>query len=121
MASLIERLRRQFLHVVKHELENAGIRDINNVQASMFFNISDAETSAGELTTRGCYLGSNVTYNLKRLVEEGYLTQQRSPDDRRLTLVSLTAKGRAFARPTERDVSHAIPHATACHDYRTRA
>src|ERR1700746_4201124 len=83
--SLIERTHRQFLEIVELELDGLGIRDINNVQAMMLFNIGDAEMTVGELTTRGCYLGSNVSYNLKKLVENGYLVQERSVHDRRST------------------------------------
>ena len=65
--SLIERLHRHFLEVVKLELEGLGIHDINNVQGMMLFNIGEAEMTVGELTLRGCYLGSNVSYNLKKM------------------------------------------------------
>src|SRR6201987_4165204 len=92
--SLIERLHRHFLEVVKLELEGLGIHDINNVQGMMLFNIGDAEMTVGELTLRGCYLGSNVSYNVKKMVENGYLAQQRSLHDRRSIHVQLTAKGR---------------------------
>jgi DNA-binding MarR family transcriptional regulator len=91
--SLIERLHRHFLDVVKLELDGSDIRDINNVQALMLFNIGDAEMTVGELTLRGCYLGSNVSYNLKKLVENGYVEQARSPHDRRAVHVRLTEKG----------------------------
>jgi len=91
--SLIERLHRQFLEVVKLELDGLGIRDINNVQAMMLFNIGDAEMTVGELILRGCYLGSNVSYNLKKMVENGYLVQERSVHDRRSFHVRLTDKG----------------------------
>src|ERR1700759_1431871 len=91
--SLVERLHRHFLEVVKLELEGLGIHDINNVQGMMLFNIGDAEMTVGELTLRGCYLGSNVSYNVKKMVENGYLTQQRSLHDRRSIHVRLTDKG----------------------------
>jgi len=94
--SLIERLHRQFLEIVKLELEGVGIRDINNVQALMLFNIGDAEMTVGELTLRGCYLGSNVSYNVKKMVENGYLAQKRSVHDRRSIHVKPTEKGRAL-------------------------
>ena len=81
--SLIERLHRHFLEVVKLELEGLGIPDINNVQGMMLYNIGDAEMTVGELTLRGCYLGSNVSYNVKKMVENGYLAQERSLHDRR--------------------------------------
>ena len=94
--SLIERLHRQFLEVVKLELEGLGIHDINSVQAVMLFNIGDAEMTVGELTLRGCYLGSNVSYNVKKMVENGYLAQERSVHDRRSIHVKLTKNGRAL-------------------------
>jgi DNA-binding MarR family transcriptional regulator len=92
--SLVERLHRHFLEVVKLELDGLRIHDINNVQGLMLFNIGDAEMSVGELTLRGCYLGSNVSYNVKKLVENGYLVQERSVHDRRAIHVRLTEKGR---------------------------
>ena len=94
--SLVERLHRQFLDVVKLELERSDIRDINNVQAMMLFNLGDSEMTVGELTLRGCYLGSNVSYNLKKLVENGYVEQARSPHDRRSVHVRATPKGRSL-------------------------
>src|SRR5437660_12880308 len=91
--SLVERLHRQFLEVVKLELDGLGIHDINNVQGMMLYNIGDAEMTVGELTLRGCYLGSNVSYNLKKMVENGYLAQERSLHDRRSVRIRLTEKG----------------------------
>lgn len=94
--SLVERLHRHFLEVVKLELDGLGIHDINNVQGLMLFNIGDAEMTVGELTLRGCYLGSNVSYNVKKMVENDYLAQERSVHDRRSIHVKLTDKGRAL-------------------------
>ena len=94
--SLVERLHRHFLEVVKLELDGLGIHDINNVQGLMLFNIGDAEMTVGELTLRGCYLGSNVSYNVKKMVENDYLVQERSVHDRRSIHVKLTDKGRAL-------------------------
>jgi DNA-binding MarR family transcriptional regulator len=94
VVSLVERLHRHFLEVVKLELDGLGIHDINNVQGMMLFNIGDAEMTVGELTLRGCYLGSNVSYNVKKMVENGYLSQERSVHDRRSIHVKLTDKGR---------------------------
>src|SRR5260221_89692 len=91
--ALIERLHRQFLEVVKLELDTQGVHDINNVQAMILFNIGDLELTVGELTLRGCYLGSNVSYNVKKMVENGYLIQERSAHDRRSIRVRLSQKG----------------------------
>src|SRR5437763_15577255 len=94
--SLVERLHRHFLEVVKLELDGLGMHDINNVQAMMLFNIGDAQMTVGELTLRGCYLGSNVSYNVKKMVENGYLAQERSVHDRRSAHVKLTDKARSL-------------------------
>src|SRR5438477_12182795 len=91
--SYVERLHRQFLEVVKLELEGLRIHDINNIQAMMLFNIGDAEMTVGELILRGCYLGSNVSYNVKKMVENEYLAHERSVHDRRSFHVRLTEKG----------------------------
>ena len=93
---LIERLHRQFLDVVKLELDALRVHDVNNVQALMLFNMGDAEISVGELTMRGYYLGSNVSYNVKKLSESGYLVAERSMHDRRSIRVRLTPKGRTL-------------------------
>jgi DNA-binding MarR family transcriptional regulator len=91
--SLIERLHRQCLEVVKAELDRIGVRDLNNVQALILFNIGKEELTVGELTQRGYYLGSNVSYNVRKMVENGYLTQERSTHDRRSVRVRLSDKG----------------------------
>lgn len=90
---LIERLHRQFLEVVKGEVDRLGIRDINNIQALILYNIGEDELTVGELTHRGYYLGSNVSYNVRKMVENGYLIQERSTHDRRSIRVRLSDKG----------------------------
>ena len=91
--SLVERLHRLLLDVIKDEFERVGVLDINAVQALLLFNIGDNEVTAGELKTRGYYQGSNVSYNLKKLVEMGYMHHQRCEIDRRSVRVRLTVKG----------------------------
>lgn len=90
---LVERLHRQLLDVIKDELERINQTDINSVQALLLYNIGDAELTPGELRSRGHYLGSNVSYNLKQLVEKGYIKDERSSTDRRSKRVSLTETG----------------------------
>jgi len=98
LIGLIERLHRQCLEVIKADLDRQGIRDLNNVQALILFNIGEEELSIGELTQRGYYLGSNVSYNVKKMVENGYLIQERSPHDRRSFHVRAADKGVAVYR-----------------------
>ncbi|SFS40073.1 DNA-binding transcriptional regulator, MarR family [Sulfitobacter marinus] len=92
--SLVERLHRLLLDVIKDEFERVGALEINAVQALLLFNIGDNEVTAGELKTRGYYQGSNVSYNLKKLVDMGYMHHQRCEIDRRSVRVRLTEKGR---------------------------
>src|SRR5438094_10486172 len=103
--SLVERLHRHFLEVVKLELDGLGIHDINNVQGMMLFNTGDAEMTVGELTLRGCYLGSNVSYDPKKMVENGYLVQERSVHDRSSIPCAAQRQVARFARPAQ---CHAI-------------
>jgi DNA-binding MarR family transcriptional regulator len=91
---LVERLRRRLLEVIKDEFDRCGRNDVNSVQALLLYNISDKELTAGELRTCGYYLGSNVSYNVKKLVETGYLHHARSCIDRRAVRISLTDKGK---------------------------
>ena len=92
--TLVERLHRLLLDVIKDEFERLGLLEVNAVQGLLLFNIGENEVTAGELKTRGYYQGSNVSYNLKKLVEMGYMHHQRCEIDRRAVRVRLTAKGR---------------------------
>ena len=90
---MIERLHRYFLDVVKIELDRKDVEDINNVQAMILYNIGHDTMTVGELTHRGYYLGSNVSYNVKKMSENGYIEQERSVHDKRSIRVKLTDKG----------------------------
>ena len=92
--AMVERLHRLLLDVIKDEFERLAILEINSVQALLLFNIGENEVTAGELKSRGYYQGSNVSYNLKKLVDLGYMHHQRSEIDRRSVRVRLTEKGR---------------------------
>jgi DNA-binding MarR family transcriptional regulator len=92
--TLVERLHRRLLDVIKDEFDRRGRSDVNSVQALLLYNIGDKELTASELRTRGYYLGSNVSYNVKKLVEMGYLHHARSRMDRRAVRISLTPKGK---------------------------
>ncbi|MEN8891805.1 MarR family winged helix-turn-helix transcriptional regulator [Planktotalea arctica] len=92
--ALVERLHRLLLDVIKDEFERINVLEINAVQGLLLFNIGDNEVTAGELKSRGYYQGSNVSYNLKKLVEMGFMHHQRCEIDRRSVRVKLTRKGR---------------------------
>lgn len=92
--ALVERLHRRLLDVIKDEFDRRGRSDVNSVQALLLYNIGDNDVTASELRTRGYYLGSNVSYNVKKLVELGYLSHQRSRVDRRSVRIRLAPKGK---------------------------
>jgi DNA-binding MarR family transcriptional regulator len=99
--SLVERLHRLLLDVIKDEFERLGFLDVNSVQALLLFNIGENEVTAGELKSRGYYQGSNVSYNLKKLVESGYMHHQKCDIDRRSVRVKLTEDGRKVGKIVE--------------------
>ena len=109
---VIERLHRQSLDVLKLELDRLGIQDINNVQSLILYSIGSDQLTVGELTLRGYYLGSNVSYNLKKMVESGYLVQERSLHDRRSVRIKVSPKGAALRLRLddffERDGKHLV-------------
>jgi len=91
---LIERMHRRFLDVVRLELGHIGIEDISPVQAMMLDNIGDEEISVRGLIERGYYLGSNASYNLKQLVDGGYVERRASSRDRRAAQLKVSPKGK---------------------------
>ena len=96
--SYIERLHRLLLDVIKDEFERLNVIDVTSVQALLLFNIGDNEVTAGELKSRGYYQGSNVSYNLKKLVEGGYISHERCSIDRRAVRIKLTESGTKVRR-----------------------
>ena len=99
---LVERLHRRLLDVIKDEFDRQGRSDVNAVQALLLFNIGNAELTAGELRSRGFYLGSNVSYNVKKLVDLDLINHKRSRVDRRSVRISLTEKGQEIAETVAR-------------------
>src|ERR1700742_1218140 len=96
--TMVERLHRRLLDVIKDEFDRRGRSDVNAVQALLLYNIGDKELTAGELRTRGYYLGSNFSYNVQKLVEVGFLHHSRSRVDRRSVRISLTERGKEVHR-----------------------
>ena len=110
---MVERLHRRLLDVIKDEFDRRGRSDVNAVQALLLYNIGDKELTAGELRTKGYYLGSNVSYNVKKLVEQGFLHHARSRIDRRSVRISLTEKGKEVHQHRRGRLREARPHGRA--------
>ena len=96
LTRLIERLHRRFIDVLKTKLNRLGVQDINGVQALLLTNIGEQKITIRDLVERGYYLGSNVSYNIKKLTALGYLNQEPTPHDKRSVTVSLTEKALAI-------------------------
>lgn len=89
----VERLHRLFFDVIKAELDRQSIKDLSDIQCFILYNIGRSRMTVGEISNRGYYMGSNVTYNLKKMVENGYVIQEQSQHDRRSSHVHLSEKG----------------------------
>ena len=108
LTRMIERLHRRFLDVLRFELDRCGIDDINPAQALMLTKIEGREVAVRDIVERGYYLGSNASYNIRQLVQNGYVEQERSVHDRRSLRVRLTDKGIDLcAKISEFEKSHA--------------
>lgn len=99
---MVERVHRLFLEVLKIELEKMGVIDINNVQSLVLYNIGEGQLTVGELTNRGYYLGSNVSYNLRKMVQYNYVEQIQSAHDKRSSYVKLSPKGLELYKKLEK-------------------
>ncbi|MTI09646.1 MarR family transcriptional regulator [Rhodospirillaceae bacterium RKSG073] len=105
LITLVERLHRRFLDLVRLELQNNGIRDINAVQALVLTNIGEGEVLVRDLIERGYYLGQNVNYSIRKLVDYGYLEQQRDEHDKRSVRVKVTDQGKEILPLVEKAVT----------------
>ena len=101
LVMLFERLHRLFLEVVKTELDKLSIKDLSNVQALILYNIGNRQITVGEISNRGYYLGSNLSYNLRKMVTSGYVKQEPSPSDKRSLYISLSDKGKSLFKKLE--------------------
>lgn len=91
----VERAQRQLHDTVAAELQRAGVEDVTAVQALLLFHLGEDQLTAAEIMHSGRYLGSNVSYNLKKLTECGWLESQRS-EDRGAPRFAATGPGRAI-------------------------
>ena len=123
LTRIVERLHRRFLDVLRAELARLGVRNVNAVQALLLTNIGSEEIAIRDLIERGYYLGSNVSYNIKKLVEYGLLEQNRSPHDRRSVHVRLTPRAldlvERFKELEERQVATLAHNDVAAGDIET--
>lgn len=64
--------------------------------------------TAGELATLLHVTPSTVSVALQRLAEKGVILRRRAPDDKRRSVLELTAKGVAIDQPVGGTVEHAV-------------
>ncbi len=114
LTHLVERLHRRLLDVVRAELTRADMHDLNGVQALLLANVGESEIAVRDLVERGYYLGSNVSYNLRKLTELGYLKQKPTKHDKRSVTVVPTEKAkRAIAAVRAGEAIHAERYRSA--------
>lgn len=107
LTSMLDRLHRRYLDVVRVELESMGINNINPSQALMLVGIGDEDIPVRDLIHRKGYQASTVSYNVKKLSEYGYLEQERAAHDRRSVRLRLSPKGREIvSRLRELEARH---------------
>lgn len=114
-----ERLHRRYLDVIQVVLSERDIDDVNPVQALMIADIGDGEVALRDLIDRGNYLANAATYNIRKLVELGYVEQGRSARDRRVGKVKLTGMGLALRRQlldADCEISEALSRFGDWHD-----
>ncbi|MCW9033660.1 MAG: MarR family transcriptional regulator [Alphaproteobacteria bacterium] len=123
LTRIVERLHRRFLDVLRVELNRMGERNVNAVQALLLTNIGTEEIAIRDLIERGYYLGSNVSYNIKKLVEYGLLEQHPSIHDRRSINIRLTPRAldlvERFKELEERQVANLAENDIAAGDIKT--
>nr|WP_044549738.1 MarR family transcriptional regulator [Azospirillum lipoferum] len=95
LGRVMESITRRFLDVLRMELARIGVTDLSPTQALMLLHIGTEELSVRDLLERGYYLGSNASYNLKHLVEAGYVDRSPSLRDRRAARLKLSEQGLA--------------------------
>ena len=94
--SKVERIHKIFLDVITYELEKKQVYDMNNIQAILLYNLAPKEMTVGELTQKGYYLGSNISYNIKKLTDCGYVQQIQSSHDKRSVILKFLQKEKNF-------------------------
>lgn len=94
LVRVAERVHRRSLDLYRIDLTRLGVHDVSPSQVMMLFTIGGEELTVRDLIERGYYLGSTASYNLKRLVDTGYVDRTVSERDRRSARLRLSDKGR---------------------------
>ncbi len=89
----IVQAQKSFLELIEHELKLINEENLSAVQALIILNIGDNDVSLGDLVLKRGYSGSNASYNIKKIANEGYIEQIPSPHDKRSLILRLTNKG----------------------------
>lgn len=100
-----ERTYRIFLDIIKQELDLMNVVDINAIQAFVLMNIGENIVTMGEVLSRGYYIGSNASYNLKKMIANGYIQQTQSDYDKRTSFLKLTEKGISLCEKLDRSIN----------------
>lgn len=86
-----------FSRHVEQCLSDQGHLGVTAEMGMLLQLLGDKELTINELYG-SCYFGTNVSYNVKRLVEQGFLSKFKADEDGRLFLVKATKAGKNIAR-----------------------
>lgn len=99
-----ERNYKLFLDIIKREIDKLKYTDITAIQALILLNLGDNVVTISEVISRGYYIGSNASYNVKKLVKSGYITQVSSNYDKRAVLLKLTPKATTLCAKIDKSI-----------------
>ena len=91
---LCEKITQDFEELSQNILYSSGIEDLNATQAILLYKISlyKGNISPKEIGSKRYYNGTNVTYNLNKLKNKGYLEEKKSDIDKRKKNINITKK-----------------------------
>lgn len=102
---LISKIKQTSERIFDKKLKNHGIKDLNNAQGRILFNLwQEDHVPITELVKKTSLGKTTLTSMLKRLEERGYLVREEGKGDKRQTFISLTEKGKGI-RKSYGDVS----------------
>lgn len=96
IAVAMDRGLRVFSEFVRPILASHAADKVSTSNLIFLLSIKDGEARVNDIVKRGRYVGSNASYALKFLQEEGYIDRRQDPEDRRNAVVSWTPRGRAL-------------------------
>lgn len=91
----MDRTMRVFADFVRPILSSIGVGGLSTSNLIFLMQIGSKEARVNDIVRRGRYIGSNASYALKALQEQGLIDRRQDPGDRRNAVIRWTAHGAA--------------------------